>query len=143
MAAGNRPVYHSRQFRDRTSVLIEENLYASEQFFVKFLFMSDSLLNSADAVILRIMRRVLSYGTITPCSLLKVNRRFVGTCRLHLHDRRISQARNQHEAVSKLAGFLLVLLFYPGDRSDMFLRNVALTFSGLHGIIFQKRALYL
>jgi hypothetical protein len=30
-------------------------------------------------------------GDITPCSPLKVNRRFRGTCRLHLQSRRISQ----------------------------------------------------
>jgi hypothetical protein len=32
---------------------------------------------------------------------LKVNRRFKGTCLLHLHGRRISQIRNQYEACSK------------------------------------------
>jgi hypothetical protein len=35
---------------------------------------------------------------ITPCSLLKVNRRFGGKRRLHLQGRRISQARNQRES---------------------------------------------
>jgi hypothetical protein len=33
------------------------------------------------------------FWDITPCSPLEVNRRFRGTCRLHLHGRRISQAR--------------------------------------------------
>jgi hypothetical protein len=32
---------------------------------------------------------------ITPCSLLRVNRRFRGTCHLHLQGRRIIQERNQ------------------------------------------------
>jgi hypothetical protein len=35
---------------------------------------------------------------ITPCSPLKVNRQFGGTCRLHLQGRRISRARKQHES---------------------------------------------
>jgi hypothetical protein len=35
------------------------------------------------------------FWDITPCSPLKVNRRFVLTCRLHLHGRRISQTENQ------------------------------------------------
>jgi hypothetical protein len=35
------------------------------------------------------------FWDITPCSPLKVNRRFGGTCRLHLQDRRISRERNQ------------------------------------------------
>jgi hypothetical protein len=37
-------------------------------------------------------------GYIRPNNPLQVNRRFRGTCHLHLHDRRISQAGNQHEA---------------------------------------------
>jgi hypothetical protein len=36
---------------------------------------------------------------ITPCSPLKVNRRFGGTYRLHLQGRRISRARNQLESM--------------------------------------------
>jgi hypothetical protein len=39
------------------------------------------------------------FWDITPCSPLKVNRRFGATCGLHL--RRINHARNQHEAGSK------------------------------------------
>jgi hypothetical protein len=35
---------------------------------------------------------------ITPCGLLKVNRRFGGACRIHLPGRKISQARNQCES---------------------------------------------
>jgi hypothetical protein len=38
---------------------------------------------------------------IRSCIPQKYNRCFGGTCRLHLQDRRISQARNQHEAVTK------------------------------------------
>jgi hypothetical protein len=37
---------------------------------------------------------------ITPFSPLKINRRFGGTCLLHLHGRTINQARNQHEVGS-------------------------------------------
>jgi hypothetical protein len=62
----------------------------------------------------------ISWG-ITLCSTLKVIRRFGGTCSLHIHGRRISQAKNQ-----KLlkAGFFLGLLFNPHDESDMFLWNI-------------------
>jgi hypothetical protein len=38
------------------------------------------------------------FWNITPCNPLKVNRRFGGTCLLHLFGRQISQARNQNEA---------------------------------------------
>jgi hypothetical protein len=37
------------------------------------------------------------FWDITPCNLLKVNRRFRGTYRLYLQGRRISRARNQRE----------------------------------------------
>jgi hypothetical protein len=52
------------------------------------------------------------FWDITP---VKVNRRFGGTCRLHLRDRTVSQASSQHEAGSKL------------------------NFTGLHGVMCQKR----
>jgi hypothetical protein len=53
------------------------------------------------------------YWDTTPCSLLKDNRRFEGTRRLHFQDRRISQAIN-----------LRGLFVDPEDRGDTFLRNV-------------------
>jgi hypothetical protein len=51
-----------------------------------------------------------NFRDITPCSSLKVDRCFGGTCYLRLEGRRISQARNQHEAGSCYllhAGFIL------------------------------------
>jgi hypothetical protein len=53
------------------------------------------------------------FWVITPCSPLKVNRHFEGTCGLHLHGWRVSQTRKQHEVGSRLA-----------DGRDMFLRNI-------------------
>jgi hypothetical protein len=41
------------------------------------------------------------FWDITPFKLLKVNQCFRGTLCLHLQGQRISQTRNQHEAVSK------------------------------------------
>jgi hypothetical protein len=46
-----------------------------------------------------------TFWDITPFNPLKVNRRFGEKSRLHLEGRRISQARNQREAGSKLAPF--------------------------------------
>jgi hypothetical protein len=46
------------------------------------------------------------FWDITPCSLLKVNRRFGGTCRCFQ------------------AGFLLGLFFDPEEEGDMFRRNL-------------------
>jgi hypothetical protein len=41
------------------------------------------------------------FWDITPCSPLKVNRRFGGTYGLHIQGPKLSQARNQREAGSK------------------------------------------
>jgi hypothetical protein len=45
--------------------------------------------------------KVPRFWDITPCSPLKVNQRFGGTCRLHLQGRKIRQSKKQHEACSK------------------------------------------
>jgi hypothetical protein len=55
---------------------------------------------------------------ITPCSPLKVNWRFGGTCHLHLQGRRITRARNQRDSRWEAE------LFDPEDGGDMFLWNV-------------------
>jgi hypothetical protein len=47
-----------------------------------------------------------------PCLPFKVNRRFGGTCRLHLQSRRISQARNQYEAGGRRIFTLVSCLAY-------------------------------
>jgi hypothetical protein len=41
------------------------------------------------------------FWDITPCSPLKVNQRFGGTCRLQLQGQRISRARNQSESMGQ------------------------------------------
>jgi hypothetical protein len=55
----------------------------------------------------------------TPCSPLKVNRRFGEIYRLHIQGRRISQERNQYEAGSSSTSF-----FDPEDEDHIFFRNV-------------------
>jgi hypothetical protein len=75
-----------------------------------------------------------TFWDITPCSPLKVNSLFGGTCQLHLQDRRLSEARNPREnrwlrSAALLAtcfhfGFLFGLFFDPEDGGDMFLRYV-------------------
>jgi hypothetical protein len=65
-------------------------------------------------------------------SPLKVSRRFGGTYPLHLQDRRISRARNQHESLPIVTwfptGFLLCLFFDPEDGGDMFLQYASWLF---------------
>jgi hypothetical protein len=55
-------------------------------FFVGFEVLTADVMNSS------------IFWDITRCSPFKVNRHFGGTCCLHLHGRRKSQARNQREA---------------------------------------------
>jgi hypothetical protein len=57
---------------------------------------------------------------ITPCSPLKVNRRFGGTYLLHLHGLRISPALL---AIFSHAGFLLGLFLDSEDGENIFLRS--------------------
>jgi hypothetical protein len=80
---------------------------------------------------------------ITPCNPLKVNRRFRGTCRLHLQYRRISQAKkkNQRERRWQGAGFLLWLILPSWRLRRHVPPKRPLNFNGLHCVISQKKAL--
>jgi hypothetical protein len=72
-----------------------------------------------------------------PFSPLKVNRRFGGTCRLHLEGR-ISQGRNQHRAGIKQ---LLGLFLDPEDGGDVSPTRL-LTFNELHVVISRKAEIF-
>jgi hypothetical protein len=68
---------------------------------------------------------------ITSCSLLKVNRRFGGTCLYHLQGWRLSQARNWRQSrllvllpPALMLVSLLGLFFRPEDSDIIFLQNV-------------------
>jgi hypothetical protein len=72
-------------------------------------------------------------------SPLKVNRRVGGACRPHLHGRRISQARNQHEIASRsLLWFHASRNLWPCKWRRRFRPKVRLTFNGIRGVISQK-----
>jgi hypothetical protein len=72
------------------------------------------------------------FWDVTQYSLLKVNRSFGGTCRIHLQAWKTSQARNRRQASRAL---LATYIFDPEDRGDMFLRNVGWLSNGLNGVI--------
>jgi hypothetical protein len=75
------------------------------------------------------------FWDITPCSPLKVNRRFGGIC---VQGRRISQARNHQEAGSK-QGQRLILR--PWRWCQHVPPKRRLIFNGLHGVISRKLGL--
>jgi hypothetical protein len=70
-------------------------------------------------------------GDITPCSPLRVSRRFRGICHLRLHGRIISQVRNQHEA-------LHAELIKPWRWRRYVLPKRRLNFNGFHCVMSQK-----
>jgi hypothetical protein len=95
-----------------------------------------------------VVMRSSIFWHITICSPLKAHRRFRGICLVHLQDRRIGQARNQHKArdklnyssrsknnpskenrLNQLANCFAIIsffgLFFDGDDGGyMFLRNI-------------------
>jgi hypothetical protein len=81
------------------------------------------------------------FWEITPCSPLKINRRFGGTCRLHFHGRKIIQAINQCESRWQ-AELLLGIFFDPDYGSDIFLRNVGWISTG-YTALYSRRWLSL
>jgi hypothetical protein len=74
---------------------------------------------------------------ITPCGPLKPNRRFGGTCRLHLQGRKISWARNQREGRWKAE------IFRHWRWRQHVPPKCRLTFNRLHGVISQKTDLFI
>jgi hypothetical protein len=82
-------------------------------------------------VLIAVVIKTSIFWDITPCSPFKVNRHIGGIFRLHLQERRISEAKNQPEAGSK-----------QSSGGDMFLQKLWLTFNGLHGVISQKIELF-
>jgi hypothetical protein len=68
---------------------------------------------------------------VTPCSPPR------RTCQLHLQGQRISQTRNQREAENKQN-----VWFLPWIWTGYVPPKYPLTFSGLHGVMFQKKQLF-
>jgi hypothetical protein len=64
------------------------------------------------------------FWDITPCSPLKVNGQFGGTCHLHLQGLGICQVRNWRG--SRWQAEQLGIFINPEDGGDIFLRNVCL-----------------
>jgi hypothetical protein len=64
-----------------------------------------------------------SFWDIMQCNPFNANRCFGGIFRFHLHDRRIRQARNQHEADSKQSSATCSDDWLPADCTALYLRR--------------------
>jgi hypothetical protein len=69
---------------------------------------------------------------ITPCSPMKVNQRFGGTCRFHIQGQRISQARNQRKAGNKVYLISQKIKLFMCNNICMGLQFIETGFHGLH-----------
>jgi xanthosine utilization system XapX-like protein len=89
------------------------------------------------------------FWDITSCRLLKDNRRFRRTYRLHLQGRRIIRARKLSESMWQLPSqALLATCFHAGFLLGIILRlcrwrryvppKLRWNFNGLHGVVSQK-----
>jgi hypothetical protein len=86
-------------------------------------------------VLTAVVKKSPVFWNITPCRSLKVNRRFGGTCRLHVQGKTISKARNQHEAL--LTCFMLVscLAYCSTLKMEATCSSkMSVACNGLHGV---------
>jgi hypothetical protein len=86
------------------------------------------------------------FWDITPCILLKVNRRFDATCSLHRQSQGTSRVRNQSELKqSLLTAFTLASCTAYSSTLKMERHvppKLRLTFNELHGVISQRTELF-
>jgi hypothetical protein len=86
--------------------------------------MSDAMLlrsiTLSESVLTAVVKNSTAFRDITPCSPLKVNRRFGGKCRLRLKVRR----KPSKKPTGSSSVLLLGLLSDREDGKDMLLRNV-------------------
>jgi hypothetical protein len=71
-------------------------------------------------VFIAVVMKSIIFWDMMPCSLLRCNRRFAGTCRLQLQGRK----KKFQLATCLLAGSCWNVFFDPEDGGDTFLRNV-------------------
>jgi hypothetical protein len=76
-----------------------------------------------------------------PCSPLKINRRFGGTC-LHHESQRISHTRNYQSLSSASSWFLTWFILRPWRWRRHVPQKRGLIVNGLHGVISQKMCLH-
>jgi hypothetical protein len=94
-------------------------------------------INIGSEVLTAVVMKSYVFWDITPCIMLKGNRQFKGTCRLHFQGWRISQARNQ-QLLPASWWFLAWLIILPWSRKWHVPPRRRLAFNGLHGVVPQE-----
>jgi hypothetical protein len=74
-------------------------------------------------VLTAVVKKNSTFCHITPCSPLKVSRRFGGTCRLNRKGKKISQSRNQREIRCKHLCLAPMDVTFSSETSDDFKRT--------------------
>jgi hypothetical protein len=76
-------------------------------------------------VLTAVIMNSLDFWDMTPCSLLKYNRCFGGTCRLHFQGRRIRQAINQSESWGQTGDYIFLrnVGWLPTDYTALYSRT--------------------
>jgi hypothetical protein len=83
----------------------------------KLLLKESSIFVGFEVLTVMVMNSSL-FWDITSCSPLKINLTFGGTCRLHHHGRRVSQAKNQREGCSNCVVIPLKLKLFSSIFYD-------------------------
>jgi hypothetical protein len=84
-------------------------------------------------VLIAVVMKSFIFWDITLCSVLKINHRFGGICRLYLQGRRVNPATNQRETGSMLPWLIL----RPWRWKQHFSPKRRLNSKRLHGVISQ------
>jgi hypothetical protein len=106
------PFFYGQRARLERCAEMQEALYVKCALLLSELNQSRKLINIKSTI----------FWDITPCSALKVNRRFGGTCRLHFQGRRIGRVRNQRGSKWQ-ASTLKMGLICPTETSADFQRT--------------------
>jgi hypothetical protein len=102
-----------------------------------------SIIHIEFEVLTAVVMRSSIFWDITLYSMLKINRRFGGTCCLHLHGGRTNQVRNQLELRWQAQRWFLVrLILRPWRWRWHVPPERRLTFNGIHGVISRKTELF-
>jgi hypothetical protein len=111
-----------------------QNIFSKINKSIKMIYSQFS--NRGFVVLTAVVMKSVVFLDMTPCSPLKVNRCFGETIRLHFHDRRIRQARNKGEPVSKHLDFQRTTRRNTPEVTAHLIRLCLNSVLKMHGVLF-------